>query len=79
MCNASDARIQAMGRWLNPNSINIYAQMLKQEILRVMDRLKLMAVKHIDTARTTNIPIMDAANAIVAWGDQLKVQGSGTL
>ena len=24
MCNASDARIQAMGRWLNPDSIKLY-------------------------------------------------------
>ena len=25
MCGASDARIQAMGRWLNPDSVKIYA------------------------------------------------------
>ena len=77
MCGASDARIQAMGRWLNPDSIKIYARMTKEEYAHWVD--KLMAVKRIDTARTTNLPIMDAADAIAAWGKQLHTEGTERL
>ena len=77
MCNASDARIQAFGRWLNPDSLRIYARISKQEYAEWID--KLMAVRRIDTARTTSLPIMDAADAIAVWGDQLKVEGSAML
>ena len=76
MCGASDARIQAMGRWLNPDSIKIYARMDKNEYATWVD--KLMAVKRIDTARTTSLPIMDAADAIAAWGAELSVEKAGT-
>ena len=72
MCGATDARIQAMGRWLNPESIKIYARMSKQEYAHWVD--KLMGVTHIDTARTTNLPVMDMADAIAAWGDKLDVE-----
>ncbi|MDC0525696.1 site-specific integrase [bacterium] len=72
MCGASDARIQAMGRWLNPDSIKIYARMTKQEYGDWVD--KLMAVRRIDTARTTSLPVMDLAGAIEAYGEQLKVE-----
>ena len=72
MCGASDARIQAMGRWLNPESIKIYARMTKQEYASWVD--KLMAVKRVDTARTTSLPVMDLADAITAWGNQLDVE-----
>ena len=61
-----------MGRWLNPDSIKIYARMTKQEYATWVD--KLMSVRHIDTARTTNLPIMDAAAAIAAWGSELDMQ-----
>ena len=57
MCNATDARIQAMGRWLNPDSIKIYARMTKQEYAGWVD--KLMRVKRIDTASKTSLPVMD--------------------
>ena len=77
MCGASDARIQAMGRWLNPASLKIYARMTRQEYGLWVD--KLMAVKHIDTARTTSMPIMDMADVIVAWGEQLHIEGTGDL
>ena len=77
MCGASDARIQAFGRWLNPDSIKIYARMSKQEYALWID--KLMSVKRIDTARTTSLPVMDAADAIAAWGNQLHIQGSDEL
>ena len=73
MCDATDARIQAFGRWLNPDSLKIYARISKQEYALWVD--KLMAVRRIDTARTTSLPVMDAADAIAAWGDQLKVDG----
>ena len=32
-----------------------------------------MRVKRIDTARTTNLPLVDMADAIAAWGDTLEV------
>ena len=32
--------------------------------------VKVMSVRRIDTARTTNIPIMDMADAIAAWGEE---------
>ena len=76
MCGATDARIQAMGRWLNPESIKIYARMTKQEYALWVD--KLMGVKRIDTARTTNLPLMDMADAIAAWGDKLDVDAGMT-
>ena len=65
MCNASDARIQAMGRWLSPDSVKIYSRMTTQEYATWVDRL--MQVQRIDTARTTNLPIMDAASAFERW------------
>ena len=74
MCNASDARIQAMGRWLNPQSVKLYARMTKQEYAGWVD--KLMSVQRIDTARTTNLPVMDAADAFSLWGDQLRDEGT---
>ena len=77
MCGASDARIQAMGRWLNPESIKIYARISHEEYAMWVD--KLMSVKRIDTARTTSLPVMDAADAIAAWGEQLNVHGTGSL
>ena len=51
--------------------------MTKQEYALWVD--KLMSVKRIDTARTTSLPIMDAADAIAAWGEQLHVENSGHL
>ena len=69
MCGASDARIQAMGRWLNPESIKIYARMTKEEYAEWVD--KMLTVRRIDTARTTNLPIMDAAEAFAQWGVNL--------
>ena len=74
MCGASDARIQAFGRWLNPDSIKIYARMSKREYAQWVD--KMMNVRRIDTARTTNLPIMEAADAIAVWGDQLRTEGT---
>ena len=73
MCDASDARIQAFGRWLNPASIKIYARMTKAEYAEWVD--KMMKVRHIDAARTTNLPIMDAVGAIAIWGQQLDITG----
>ena len=77
MCGASDARIQAMGRWLNPESIKIYARITKDEYASWVD--KLMGVKHIDTARTTNLPIMDVADAMAAHAAELNVTSSKSL
>ena len=44
--------------------------MTKQEYSHWVD--KAMAVKRLDTARTTNLPVMDLADAMVAtWGDKI--------
>ena len=43
--------------------------MTKREYAEWVD--KLMQVRRIDTARTTNLPVMDAADAIAMWGEQL--------
>ena len=77
MRNASDARIQAMGRWLNPESVKLYARTTKLEYATWVDRI--LSVRRIDTARTTSLPIMDAADAFAQWGDQLKIVGADTL
>ena len=77
MAGASDARIQAMGRWLNPESIKIYARMTNTEYAAWVDRL--MGVKRIDTARTTNLPVMDTADALASWGDELWKPGKGAM
>ena len=42
-----------------------YARMTKQEYATWVDRL--VAVKRIDTARTTSLPVMDAADALAAY------------
>ena len=69
MCDATDARIQAMGRWLNPESIKIYARMTTKEYATWVD--KLMAVKRIDTARTTSLPVLDMADALEHWASEV--------
>ena len=53
MVNASDARIQAMGRWLNPDS-NQHQNLRSDGRLGVYGHWvdKLMTVRHIDAART---------------------------
>ena len=76
MCGASDARIQAMGRWLNPDSVKIYARMSKEEYGQWVD--KLMSVRRIDTARTTSLPAMDVADALSAWSEELDIHGDTT-
>ena len=73
MCGASDARIQAMGRWLSPHSLKLYARITKQEYATWVDRM--MQVQRIDTARTTNLPVIDAADALSIYGDQLTDDG----
>ena len=62
---------------MNPDSVKIYARMTKDEYSKWVD--KLMAVRRIDTARTTNMPVMDAADALAMWGDELRPDKTGTL
>ena len=62
----------AYTRW-----INLYARMTKQEYATWVDRL--VAVKRIDTARTTSLPVMDAADALAAWGLHLHEDGADKL
>ena len=38
-----------------------------------------MSVQRIDTARTTSLPVMDAADAIAMWGEQLQVDEAPAL
>ena len=62
---ASDAEIQALGRWLNPESIKIYARLGVAEYCKWMD--KIMLVRNIDAARTTTLPIMDQHELFEPW------------
>ena len=63
---ATDAQIQAFGRWISPDSVRVYARMSVPEYSTWMD--KLMKVSHLDALRTTNIPIMDAEEMLAPWG-----------
>ena len=69
MRNAQDGLIMAFGRWLNPESVKIYARLGVDEYCHWMDEI--MKVNHIDAARTTNLPCMDAADALAGWDDAL--------
>ena len=69
MCNASDGLIMAFGRWLNPESVKIYARLTTDEYAKWMD--KIMHVSHIDAARTTSLPPMDIADMMEEWQREL--------
>ena len=69
MRKASDGLIMAFGRWLNPESVKIYARLGADEYCHWMDEI--MKVTHIDAARTTNLPCFDAADALSGWAGQL--------
>ena len=58
MAGAPDPLIQALGRWMNPESIKIYARLGTEEYKHWID--KMMTVTHIDAARTTNLPPLRA-------------------
>ena len=69
MVDAPDPLIQALGRWLNPESIKIYARLGVQEYGHWVD--KLMTVRHIDATRTTNLPAMEQADVLRPWWEHL--------
>jgi hypothetical protein len=69
MANASDGLIMAFGRWLNPDSVKIYARLTTEEYGRWMN--KIMTIKHIDAARTTSLPPMELAEMMGAWQEFL--------
>ena len=69
MVDAPDLLIQALGRWLNPESIKIYARLGVQEYGYWVD--KLMTVRHIDATRTTNLPAMEQADVLRPWWEHL--------
>ena len=50
MCDASDPLIMAFGRWLNPESVKIYARLTTEEYAHWMNEI--MKVSSIDAART---------------------------
>ena len=66
---ASDPLIMAFGRWMNPESVKVYARLGVDEYCTWMD--KIMTVRHIDATRTTNLPVMEAADALEGWHEQL--------
>ena len=49
--------IQALGRWLNPESLRIYARMNVLEYTHWID--KIMSFKTVDASRTTSLPVCD--------------------
>lgn len=65
MSGASDPQIQAFVRWMNPESLKIYSRMTMGEYIKWMD--KVMEVTAIDTARTTNLPVMDTEDLLWGW------------
>jgi hypothetical protein len=69
MRKAGDPLIMAFGRWMNPESVKVYARLGTQEYMHWMDEI--MKVRHIDATRTTNLPCMDAADALAGWQEQL--------
>eukprot|EP00966_Prymnesium_polylepis_P067943 1579304-Prymnesium_polylepis.1 len=69
MRKASDGLIMAFGRWLDPESVKIYARLGVDEYCHWMDEI--MKVQSIDAARTTSLPCTDAADALAGWHDVL--------
>ena len=65
MAGAPDPLIQALGRWMNPESIKIYARLGTEEYKHWID--KMMTVTHIDATRTTNLPPLDQADVLRLW------------
>jgi hypothetical protein len=57
------------GRWINPASLRIYARITTSEYAHWVD--KLMTVKHIDAARTTNLGVLDESSYLSGWQDAL--------
>eukprot|EP00966_Prymnesium_polylepis_P118754 2744993-Prymnesium_polylepis.2 len=60
----------AFGRWMNPERVKVYARPGIEEYCKWMD--KIMAVRHIDATRTTNLPCMEAGEALEGWHEQLE-------
>ncbi|KAL3929826.1 MAG: hypothetical protein SGPRY_001795 [Prymnesium sp.] len=59
--------IQALGRWMTPDSIRICARMTTTDYTSWVDRM--MTIEHFDATRTTNLPVLDAADALALWGN----------
>lgn len=80
-CGATDPMIMAFGRWLNQESVKIYARLTTEEYAHWMN--KIMSVTTIDAARTTNLPPMEIADMIREWhtelGDKEKVAPRGNI
>ena len=55
---------------MNPESVKVYARLGVEEYCAWMD--KIMTVRHIDATRTTNLPCMEAADALEGWHEQLE-------
>lgn len=64
---ASDALIMAFGRWLNPESVKIYARLGVAEYAEWMN--KIMTITSVDSTRTTNL--LDEHDTIFEWDDVL--------
>ena len=62
------------GRWLNPASLRIYARITTSEYAHWVD--KLMSVRHIDAARTTNLGVLDESSYLSDWQDALSHKSS---
>ena len=70
MANAPGPVIQALGRWLNPESLRIYARMSVVEYTHWID--KMMGFTTVDATRTTNLPMCDEGPALGAMQDLLE-------
>ena len=69
MAKAPVPIMQALGRWLNPESLRIYARMSVVEYTTWID--KIMQFKTVDASRTTSLPVCDAGPVLGAWNNWL--------
>ncbi|KAL3908233.1 MAG: hypothetical protein SGPRY_009881 [Prymnesium sp.] len=69
VARATDAQIQAFGRWMSPDSIKIYARFSVLEYTKWMDRI-IRVYYNIDALRTTSFPVMDADGAFAPFASK---------
>jgi hypothetical protein len=80
MLDAPKRVSMTFGRWLNPASLRIYARMTTTEYTSWVDRL--LSVRHIDAARTTNLGLFDESSFMQGWEEgfrQREEQGADAL
>lgn len=70
LLKCSDAEIQALLRWLNPESLRIYTRMTNETYGNFIQRA--MAIEDFDAKRTTNLPVHDVVDLVPEWEQHLR-------